>query len=363
MRYKFTKYIESQDLSATNFDQLMDLFRKLLLATNGDVNEALNWLTQIDQKYGVLGEGLSMSDFIEDLKKQGIIRENNEVLGLTSKGNKKIREDSLREIFTNLNKKRIGSHETPFSGKGTERDNSTRKFNFGDSSSNIDFTRTINNAIHRAGLDNFSLSEDDLEVYETEHQTSCATVLMIDISHSMILYGEDRITPAKTVAMALAELIRRKFPKDSVNVIAFGDEAFELKIEEIPYLSVGPFHTNTKAGLQLAQKILKSKKNDNKQIVMITDGKPSAIKEGIKIYKNPFGLDRKIVNRTLDEAVMCRKSKITITTFMIARDKVLVDFVNKLTEINKGRAYFSQLNKLGEFLLVDYIKNRKKRLR
>jgi uncharacterized protein with von Willebrand factor type A (vWA) domain len=178
----------------------------------------------------------------------------------------------------------------------------------------------------------------------------------------MILYGEDRITPAKKVALALSELIMTEFSKDSLDIIAFGDDAWEISVKDLPYLEVGPFHTNTKAGLERARSLLQHRKYANKQIFMITDGKPSAMFEGAKLYKNSFGLDRKIVNKVLDEAVQCRKEKISITTFMIARDPYLQKFVNQLTEANKGRAYYTGLNNLGELILEDYISNRKKRM-
>ena len=167
----------------------------------------------------------------------------------------------------------------------------------------------------------------------------------------------------KTVALALSELILTKYPKDNLHVVLFGDDAVEIDVTDIPFVAVGPFHTNTKAGIQLARSILKHKRNMNKQIFMITDGKPSAIFERGRVYKNPFGLDHKIVNKTLDEATMCRREKISITTFMIARDSWLIDFVDKMTKVNRGRAYFSSLNKLGEYIFVDYIRNRKKNMR
>jgi uncharacterized protein with von Willebrand factor type A (vWA) domain len=283
---------------------------------------------------------------------------------LTQKGGRRIRQDSLNEIFSSLKKNPTsGDHSTPHSGEGIERLSETKPYRFGDQPSNIDFQTTISNALRRDGIDRINIKEDDLEIYETEHLTTCATVLMIDISHSMILYGEDRITPAKNVALALSELILTKYPKDSLHVVVFGDDAAEVKVSDIPFIAVGPFHTNTKAGLQMARQLLKRKRNINKQIFMITDGKPSAIFEYGRIYKNPFGLDRKIVNKTLDEAVVCRREKITITTFMVAQDQWLVDFVNKLTEANHGRAYFSSLNKLGQYVFVDYIRNRKRHVR
>ena len=206
------------------------------------------------------------------------------------------------------------------------------------------------------------LSEDDLEVYETELTTNCATVILIDISHSMVLYGEDRITPAKQVSLALAELIQTKFPKDFLALVAFGDDAQLLSLHELPFLSVGPYHTNTRAGLQMARSLLRKCGHVNKQVFLVTDGKPSAIyDESGRLYKNPYGLDPRIVNKTLDEALQCRREFITISTFMVAQDPSLVDFVDELTKVNRGRAYYTSLQSLGDFVLVDYIRNRRKR--
>lgn len=185
--------------------------------------------------------------------------------------------------------------------------------------------------------------------------------MLIDISHSMILYGEDRITPAKQVAMAFTEMILTRFPKDTLNIVLFGDFAQEIKIKDLPYVGVGPYHTNTKAGLQLARQILLRRKSANKQIFMITDGKPSMINRSDgSIYKNPFGLDPIVVNRTLDEAIVCRKKKIPITTFMIAEDPYLQQFVQKLTELNRGRAYFASAQNLGDYVFWDFLKHRRK---
>ena len=209
----------------------------------------------------------------------------------------------------------------------------------------------------------FQLREDDLEVRERERFVSAATVLMLDISHSMILYGEDRITPAKRVALALVELIRTRYPKDALHLVLFGDDAREVPLRELPYSGVGPYHTNTHAGLQLARHILMRKKHSNRQIFMITDGKPTALNERDGLYLNPFGLDRKIVRRTLNEAAECRRYGIPITTFMLAREPLLVDFVRQMTEINHGRAYFSSLRDLEQKVFVDFIRNRTRRVR
>lgn len=363
--FRYSEWREDKDRSRLTFEDLMRLFNELLLYTNGNVHEALHWMTELDRENKLFDDenGMSFDEFLEWLKKEGYIEEYQGMLMLTGKGTRRLRQDALKEIFTRLKKSPFGEHETPYSGEGVERLSETKPFQFGDQPSNIDFTATISNAIRREGLEQINLKEEDFEVYETEHQTTCATVLMLDISHSMILYGEDRITPAKKVALALAELILTKYPKDSLDVVVFGDKAVQVKLEDIPRIAVGPYHTNTKDALELGRRILRKKRNANKQIFMITDGKPSAIFDRGRLYKNPYGLDRKIVNKTLEEARICRKDKIIITTFMVARDPWLVDFVKQLTEVNQGRAYYSSLNKLGEYIFVDYIRNRKHRLR
>ena len=365
MKFRYSEWREGQEKSELTFDELMKLFSQLLLHTSGDVSQALEWMTNLDNEYQLFdeAEGPSFQEFLDWLKQEGIIEEYDDILSLTHKGSRRIRQDALKEIFTSLKKRRFGEHESPFSGQGIERLSETKPFKYGDQVANIDFSATIKNALQREGLDNFNLREEDFEVYESEHMTSCATVLMLDISHSMILYGEDRITPAKKVALALAEMILTQFPKDSLDVVVFGDRAIEINLEDIHTIAVGPFHTNTKDALELAQRILKRKRNVNKQIFMITDGKPSAIFRSGRLFKNPFGLDRVIVNQTLNEARSCRKNNILITTFMVARDPWLVDFVKQLTEVNKGRAYYSSLNRLGEYIFADYIRNRKQRFR
>ena len=227
----------------------------------------------------------------------------------------------------------------------------------------IDVTSSIKNSQIDHGIDDFKLTEDDLEVEEKDFKALTSTVLMIDISHSMILYGEDRITPAKKVAMALSELITTKYPKDTLDIIVFGNDAWPIGIKDLPYLQVGPYHTNTVAGIDLALNILRRRKTSNKQIFMITDGKPTCLKEGARYYKNSFGLDRKIVNKTLDQAARSRKLGISITTFMIARDPYLQQFVREFTSTNKGRAFYSSLTGLGEYIFEDYIRNRRRRMR
>jgi uncharacterized protein with von Willebrand factor type A (vWA) domain len=221
----------------------------------------------------------------------------------------------------------------------------------------------LSNSYRRSGIEDWNLTEDDFEVHDTDHQTNMATVLMIDLSHSMILYGEDRITPARKTAMAMAELIMSQYPKDSLDIVAFGNDAWQVSVKDLPYLKVGPYYTNTRAGLQRARDILHRRKNRNKQIFMITDGKPSCHIEYGRMYRNAFGLDRRIINKVLDEAVICRREGISITTFMIARDPYLQNFVREMTESNHGRAYYASLDNLGEYIFEDYIRNRRKRLR
>ncbi|HTX19645.1 MAG TPA: VWA domain-containing protein [Bacteroidota bacterium] len=362
MRFLYTKWTPQSQTDEQRLQSLMQLFSHLLVQTSGDVEEAMEWLRQLAEEYGIFDENLSMEDLIQKLKEMGIIEEVNNTPVLTTRGVQKIRQDALKEIFTSLKKTPMGTHETPLTGTGVERLSETKKWNFGDMPTNIDLTSTLTNAFKRSGIDEFNLTEDDLEVYETENLSSCATVLMLDISHSMILYGEDRITPAKQVGLALSELIMTKYPRDYIALVVFGDDAKLVSINELPFLNVGPYHTNTRAGLQLARNLLRRCGNVNKQIFMITDGKPSAMFDDAgRLYKNSFGLDPRIVNKTLDEAVACRRERITISTFMVARDPYLINFIEDLTKANHGRAYYSSLNNLGQFIFVDYIRNRRKR--
>jgi Ca-activated chloride channel homolog len=340
---------------------LRRLFNNLLLQTGGDVEEAMRWMRALQER-GYIDENVDLDAFFAQLLQENVIGMDGEGnLSLAAGGERQIRRDALDEIFGGLQKSLTGSHSVANAGQGTERLTETRPYHFGDDPMSIDSIRSLQNAMkHNDPADPITIVEDDLEVFETEHNSSCATVVMIDISHSMILYGEDRITPAKKVALALTELILTKYPKDSIDVLLFGDEAREVPIAEIPYVQVGPFHTNTKAGLQLAQQILRRRKHNNKQIFMITDGKPSALTEGGKLYTNSFGLDMKIVNRTLEEADRCRRANIPITTFMLATDPMLVNFVEQLSKINRGRAFYSSPDRLGEYILADYIRNRRK---
>jgi len=363
--YRFSKFIPRQASQKGNFKNLFELFMQLMVITSGDVAETLQWMNELDKQYGLTNDQYGMGDFIEDLKKKGYITEDNQTgeFSLTAKAEQQIRKNALEEIFGKLRKSGRGHHNTPHTGSGDEPSSDRRDFEFGDKIEQIALTDSLLNAQINHGLEDFTLTEDDLEVVETEFKSQTSTVLMIDISHSMILYGEDRITPAKKVAMALAELITKKYPKDTLDIIVFGNEAWQIEIKDLPYLKVGPYHTNTVAGLELAMDILRRRKNRNKQIFMITDGKPTCLKQGIKYYKNSFGLDSKILNKTLNLAVQCRKINIPITTFMIASDPYLKKFVREFTQANNGNAYYSNLKGLGELIFEDYKRNRSKTFR
>lgn len=362
--YRFGKYTPPPAESKTDFDKLFKVFMQLLLITSGDVAEALQWLTEVDRQHKLTSNNYGIGDFINDLKSKGYITEEGSrgEFKLNARSEQHLRQSALEEIFGKLKKTKSGEHNTHHSGRGDEQTTERRDYEFGDTLEQISVTDSLRNAQINHGVENFFLTEDDLEVLESEYKTQTSTVLMIDISHSMILYGEDRITPAKKVAMALAELITKKYPKDTLDIIVFGDDAWQIEIKDLPYLQVGPYHTNTVAGLELSMDILRRRKNSNKQIFMITDGKPTCIKQGIKYYKNAFGLDEKILARTLNLAGQLRKLKIPVTTFMIATDPYLKSFVREFTKANNGNAYYSTLQGLGNLVFEDFRKNRRKTL-
>lgn len=362
--YRFSKYTPPPLNEKGDFDKLLKMFMQLVLITSGNVSEALQWLTEVDRQYKVTNDNYGIGDFIEDLKKKGLISEDekNGEFKLEAKAEQRLRKSALEEIFGKLKKSRGGEHKTPYSGRGDEVTSDRRDYEFGDTLEQISITDSLKNAQINHGLDNFFMTEDDLEVMERELKTQTSTVLMIDISHSMILYGEDRITPAKKVAMALAELITKKYPKDTLDILVFGNDAWQIEIKDLPYLKVGPYHTNTVAGLELAMDILRRRKNANKQVFMITDGKPTCIKQGIKYYKNSFGLDPKILKQTLNLAGQLKKLKVPVTTFMIATDSYLKAFVREFTKANNGNAYYSSLQGLGNLVFEDFKRNRRKNL-
>ena len=369
----FSKHIV-KDVS--DFDRVFGVFKELLTHTSGDIEEAFEWLNTLDKEYNIFNENYSLEDFEEDLKKRGYIKEeidpdavktgNGTGKGknkLTAKLESALRDYALNQIFGKLKKSGLGNHNTKKIGVGDERDGENQAFQFGDDLSRVNMTESLKNAQINNGISDIRLTENDLIVEETKHKAQMSTVLMIDISHSMILYGEDRITPAKKVAMALVELIHRKYPKDSIDIIVFGNEAWPIKVKDLPYLKVGPYHTNTVAGLELAMDILRRKRNTNKQIFMITDGKPSCIQlPSGEFYKNSNGLDDMIVSKCLNKAAQARKLKIPITTFMIAQDPYLRQFVELFTAQNQGKAFLTGLSGLGEMIFEDYEKNRIKRI-
>src|SRR5256885_2387528 len=268
---------------------------------------------------------------------------------------------TLKDLLGSLGKSSFGRHDTRDLATGIEASGASRRYEFGDTL-NLDVTATLSSAIQREGLKlPLNIEYSDLQVHQCEYQSSCATVLMLDCSHSMILYGEDRFTPAKKVALALAHLIRTQYPGDSLRCVLFHDTAEELAISQLARVQVGPYYTNTRDGLILAQRILMQEKKDMRQIVMITDGKPSALTlDDGRMYRNAFGLDPLVISRTLEEVNRCKKQGILINTFMLASDYGLVNFVQKVTEMCRGKAYFATPQNLGQYLLMDYM-NRKTR--
>jgi Ca-activated chloride channel family protein len=268
---------------------------------------------------------------------------------------------TLKDLLGSLGKSSFGRHDTRDLATGIETSGSSKPYEFGDML-NLDVSETLFSAIRREGAKvPLDMQYSDLQVHQCEYQSSCATVLMLDCSHSMILYGEDRFTPAKKVALALAHLIRTQYPGDSLRCVLFHDSAEELAISQLARVQVGPYYTNTRDGLILAQRLLSQEKKDMRQIVMITDGKPSCLTlEDGRMYKNAFGLDPLVISRTLEEVNRCKKQGILINTFMLASDYGLVNFVQKVTEICRGKAYFTTPFTLGQYLLMDYM-NRKTR--
>src|ERR1700743_3668304 len=362
--FEFSKF-SPNEIPKGGFEELLKLFLELLNYTAGDAGEAWTWMNELDKQYNITNDEYGMGAFIDELKQQGYLVDEREggVSKITAKSEQSIRQSALEEIFGKLKKSGKGNHRTPQSGQGDEKNAERREFEFGDSLDQIDMTQSIHNAQVNHGIGDFMMTERDLEVEEMDYKTLTSTVLMIDISHSMILYGEDRITPAKKVAMALSELITTRYPKDTLDIVVFGNDAWQIEMKDLPYLQVGPYHTNTVAGLELAMDILRRRKNPNKQIFMITDGKPTCLKIGHKYYKNSFGIDSKILNRTLNLAGQLRRMKVPVITFMIAQDPYLQSFVRNFTEVNGGKAFYSSLDGLGHYIFEDYERNKKKTVR
>tara|TARA_B100001059_G_scaffold44184_1_gene36477 strand:+ start:127 stop:1263 length:1137 start_codon:yes stop_codon:yes gene_type:complete len=362
-------FSKHESINQSPFDRLFEIFKELITHTSGDFDEAIDWLRELDKEYNLTDENYTIDDFIEDLLKKGFVKEeidpDNGVSSksLSAKTEKLLREHALKQIFGKLKKSNQGNHKSKNNGQGEENIGELKSYQFGDSVEKISVTESLKNAQIHSGLGEIELTSSDLVVEETLHKNQMSTVLMIDISHSMILYGEDRITPAKKVAMALSELITTRYPKDTLDIIVFGNDSWSISLKDLPYLKVGPYHTNTVAGLELAMDLLRRKKNTNKQIFMITDGKPSCIKlSNGDYYKNSAGLDERILELCYNKARQARKLHIPITTFMIASDPYLQKFVKTFTEINLGKAFYTGLNNLGEMIFEDYEKNRKKKL-
>ncbi|MGK0422439.1 MAG: hypothetical protein ACJAVE_002030 [Polaribacter sp.] len=351
------------------FEKLFEIFKELITHTSGDFDEAIDWMRSLDVEYKLTDKNYTIDDFIEDLKEKGYIKEDVKGDGtgstkITPKTERAIRQQALNHIFGKIKRSGAGNHKSKSPGIGDEHTGDLKAYQFGDGLDKVSITESIKNAQINNGINDFHLTENDLVVEETLHKSQMSTVLMIDISHSMILYGEDRITPAKKVAMALAELITTRYPKDTLDIIVFGNDAWPIKIKDLPYLQVGPYHTNTVAGLNLAMDLLRRKRSTNKQIFMITDGKPSCLRlpDG-QYYKNSNGLDEHIVNKCYAMAQQARKLHIPITTFMIAQDPYLMQFIRAFTKANQGKAFYTGLKGLGEMIFEDYETNRKKRIK
>ena len=280
---------------------------------------------------------------------------------LTEKGVDFLGYKTLRDLLGSLGKSSIGRHDTRDLATGVEASGESKPYEFGDTM-NLDVSGTLLSALSREGLKvPIDVDYRDLLVRQSEYHSSCATVVMLDCSHSMILYGEDRFTPAKKVALALSHLIRTQYPGDSLQLVVFHDSAEEVPLSQLAKVRVGPYYTNTREGLRMAQRMLARQRKDMKQIVMITDGKPSALTEADgRIYRNPFGLDPRVVALTLKEVANCRRQQIIVNTFMLARDYELVAFVRKVCEMSRGKAYFTTPHTLGQFILMDYM-NKKTR--
>lgn len=345
------------------FDQLFELFKELLMMTGGSVEESVQWLNELDRQYHFSRPDYGVADFMRELEERGFINRSGAGLSLvpSSKMDADIRRSAFEDLFGKILRSGSGRHSSKKEGQGFDLSESARPYEFGDRYTDIQSSDTIRNALIRQGIDDLSVSEPDLVIRDQIDQSPCSTVLMIDISHSMILYGEDRITPAKKVGLALTQMIRQMYPKDSLDIIVFGDDAWIVELKDLPYLQVGPYHTNTIAGLELAHQLLMKRRGSNKNIMMITDGKPTCMKRGKEYYKNAFGLDRQIVNRTISAGKKCNKHGINITTFMVASDPYLISFVEEFSDKVHGKAFYTNLEGLGKQIFINYEKNRKKK--
>ena len=353
--------IEEALMNADQFDEEMRE-RMLEMAMNGEMDELIEKLIERMQQE----DYISIDQPPDPARPSGVggqVGENapQAKFEVTDKSLDFLGFKSLRNLLGSLGKSSFGRHDTRDLATGIETSGSAKTYEFGDTL-NLDITATLSSAIQREGLAlPLNIEYSDLQVHQCEYQSSCATVLMLDCSHSMILYGEDRFTPAKKVAMALSHLIRTQYPGDSLSLVLFHDSAEEVPLSQLARIKVGPYYTNTREGLRLAQRILQRQRKDMKQIVMITDGKPSALTlEDGRIYKNAFGLDPLVVSQTLEEVSKCKRAGVLINTFMLASDYGLVQFVQKVTEMCRGKAYFTTPYTLGQYLLMDYMSRKTK---
>ena len=360
----------AQRYGNTPGDSLEDLKRAILAALeSGDLFPEDRRQEMLQQLAALSPEQLDqlLERLVQKLAGEGHISTQNQSAGgeagarfeVTDKSLDFLGFKALKDLLGSLGKASFGRHDTRDLATGIEASGASKQYEFGDTM-NLDISETLFRALRREGVKlPLQLEYADLHVHQSEYQSSCATVLMLDCSHSMILYGEDRFTPAKRVAMALAHLIRTQYPGDSLRCVLFHDSAEEVRLSELARVQVGPFYTNTRAGLILAQKLLQQERKDMKQIVMITDGKPSALTlDDGNTYRNGFGLDPLVISRTLEEVSRCARQGILINTFMLARDYDLMNFVRKVTEICRGKAYFTSPDSLGQYLLADYMNRR-----
>ena len=361
-----------------DLDDLREALRRVLESgdfLDGEMREQLQQLVtegKLDELIDKLIERMEQENYISSARQDGPARidEGNGSAGhadertrfeVTDKSLDFLGFKTLRDLMGSLGKSSFGRHDTRHWATGVETSGGSRRYEFGDTL-NLDVTATLSSAINREGLGlPLNLEYEDLQGHQCDYQSSCATVMMLDCSHSMILYGEDRFTPAKRVAMALSHLIRTQYPGDSLSLVLFHDSAEEMPVSHLARVKVGPWHTNTREGLRVAQRVLSRQKKDMKQIVMITDGKPSALTlpDG-RIYKNPYGLDPLVVSETLEEVARCKRSNVMINTFMLASDYGLVQFVHKVSEMCRGKAYFTTPATLGQYLLMDYMQHKSK---
>lgn len=378
----YDPYSRFQDLDRT-LDDLREALRRAL--ENGDffdqqLREQLDQLSaqgKMDELIDKLIERLAEANYISSPQQWGDPEQAQRMPGqvgqpddakpidarfeITDKSLDFLGFKTLRDLLGSLGKSSYGRHDTRHWATGIETSGASQPYQFGDML-NLDTTTTLSSAITREGIGlPLNLEYEDLHVHQCEYQSSCATVVMLDCSHSMILYGEDRFTPAKRVAMALSHLIRTQYPGDSLSLVLFHDSAEEMPVSHLARVKVGPWHTNTREGLRVAQRVLARQRKDMKQIVMITDGKPSALTlpDG-RIYKNPYGLDPLVVSETLEEVARCKRSNVMINTFMLASDYDLVQFVHKVSAMCRGKAYFTTPDTLGQYLLMDYMQNKSK---